>query len=193
MLRQPLSVAILSLLIAGSLPTCSKSGETSPTDTSSDPCKPSEEQLNAERLLIDNYALQREVESLKQSLEAERAKNQASKNREQEKTEARDKESKRAQLESQKQIERQQMRTIFQSASVSLKEVRKLLEHQNKSEVLYMLGEPNHKTMPVTTDAFFYEIWEYNGKIQEGAKSPKQSLFVFFDGDLVNKLESSNK
>ena len=56
-----------------------------------------------------------------------------------------------------------------------------------------MLGEPNHKTMPVTTDAYFYEIWEYTGKIQEAAKSPKQSLFVFFDGDVVNKLESSKK
>ena len=193
MLRQPLSIAILSMTIAGALPTCNKSEPNPAMDSSKEPCKRSEDQLNAERLLIENYSLQKEVESLKSSLEAERAKNQASKNREQEKTEAKDKDLKRSQIDSQKQIERQQLRTKFQTSSVSLKETAKLLERQNKSEVLYMLGEPDHKTTPATTDAFFYEIWEYRNKIQEASKSPKQTLYIFFDGDMVNRVESSKK
>ncbi len=189
MLRQSVTVTILGLFVAGGLPTCNKSEKEIPTD----PCTQTEDQLNAERLLLENYALQKEVEGLKRSLDAEIVKNQAPRNRETEKMEAAERENKRIQAENKKQIERQQLRTKLQTSSVPMKELSKLFDRQNKAEVQYLLGEPDKRTKSAVSDSFFYEIWEYRNKVQETEKSSKKPLFVFFDKDLVNHLETSRK
>lgn len=150
-----------------------------------------EGQNEVQRLLLENYALQNEVNRLRQAVSTEIEKCNIEKRAEINKARVEQKERNAAISAKQKEAERTALINKLKTSALTLAEWNEILIGASRSMVEQYLGNPIKKTKPQQHNSFLFEIWNYPNKVKEEPNSPASILNVYFDSDGVVKVDAT--